>query len=256
MRAIFSRRWTYDELPEDPIPDDGTILHALLLIPPFATQSAGYYSAWIQPDSAASAYMNNLYWIERKLNAKLCSTYGASGLRQLLQSIGRVSKQLGHAKRTFMRNLRKSWDGFRYERRHSALRRELQKEQEEFRKFLSGRKDRWDGEYYLKENPDAAETGLTPLEHYLTEGWKENRNPSEGLRTNVYLRVNPDCRLLDVSPLEHYYIFSRKRMVFRSYGELREYINEHGGEILRKSRVFDAAYYTERCRNKHGLLPY
>lgn len=255
MRAIFSRRWTYDELPEDPIPDDGTILHALLLIPPFAAQSAGYYSAWIQPDSAASAYMNNLYWIERKLNAKLCSTYGASGLRQLLQSIGRVSKQLGHAKRTFMRNLRKSWDGFRYERRHSALRRELQKEQEEFRKFLSGRKDLWDGEYYLKENPDAAETGLTPLEHYLTEGWKENRNPSEGLRTNVYLRVNPDCRLLDVSPLEHYYIFSRKRMVFRSYGELREYINEHGGEILRKSRVFDPAYYTERCRKKHGFLP-
>ena len=255
LRAIFRRRWTYDELPEDPIPDDGTILHALELVPPFAAQSAGYYSAWIMPDSAAAAYLNNLNYIERQLSSRLRSTYGASGLRQLLRNIGSVSKKLSHAKRSFMKSLRGSWDGFRYRRRHSAVRRELENEHEQLIEFLSVRKDLWDGDYYLRENPDVAETGLTPLEHYLTEGWKENRNPSEGLRTNVYLRVNPDCRLLDVSPLEHYYIFSRTRMVFRSYGELREYLNEHGGEILRKSSMFDPRYYTEHCRKKHGFLP-
>ena len=255
LRKIFSRRWSYEDLPEEPLPEDGTIAHALELLPPFSAQAAGYYSAWIDPKSAASACLNNLYWIERNLSAKLSCTYGASGLRQLLRNIGSVRKQLSFRKRSFMKRLRGTWDAFSYARRHKALKRALEKDHEEFLEFLSGRKDLWDAEYYLRENPDIAETGLTPLEHYMSKGWLENRNPSEGLRTNVYLRVNPDCRLLGVSPLEHYYVCSRKRKVFRSYGELRDYLSRNGVLILKISPRFDPEYYTERCRRKHGFLP-
>ena len=255
LRTMFCRKWSYDDLPEEPLPEDGTIAHALERLPAFAAQAAGYYSAWIEPRSAASAYLNNLCYIERQLNSKLCSTYGISGLKQILQNIGRVSKQLSFRKRSFMKRLRGSWDAFRYARRHKALKRALEKEHEEFLEFLSGREDLWDSEYYLRENPDIAETGLTPIEHYMTKGWLENRSPSEGLRTNVYLRVNPDCRLLGVSPLEHYYICSRKRRVFRSFQELRLFISEHGTEILRNSSKFSPDYYTRCYKKKHGFLP-
>lgn len=255
LKKIFSRKWSYDDLPEDPLPEDGTIAHALECLPAFAAQASGYYSAWIEPHSAASSYLNNLYWIERQLNARLCSTYGVSGLKQILGNIGRVSKRLELRKRAFTAKVRSSWDSFRYGRRHAAAERQLEKEHEEFSAFISGRKELWDPEYYLKENPDIAETGLSPLEHYLRHGWTENRNPSGSLRTNVYLRVNPDCRLLGVSPLEHYYICSRKRKVFCSYAGLREYIREHGSEILTRSSMFDPGYYTERYRKKHGFLP-
>ena len=255
LRKIFGRKWSYDDLPEDPLPDDGTVVHALELIPQFAAQASGYYSAWIQPDAGAASYLNNLYWIDSKLNGKLFETYGVSGLNQLLRNIGRISKKLSHARHSCAIRLRGAWDAFRYGQRHAAAARLLERERKNFVEFISARKDLWDPDCYLKENPDIAETGLSPLEHYMKEGWKENRNPSEALRTNVYLRVNPDCRLLGVSPLEHYYICSRKRKVFCSYAELREFISEHGAEILRNSSKFDPGYYTERCRKKHGYLP-
>ena len=255
LGKIFSRKWSYDDLPEDPLPEDGTIAHALERLPQFAAQAAGYYSAWIEPQAAASSYLNNLWWIERQLNSRLCSAYGISGLKQLLGNVGSVSKKLGRAKRAFEAKIRGSWESFRYGRRRAASCLLLKREHDEFEAFLSGRKDLWDPEYYLKENPGIAESGLSPLEHYLRKGWKESRNPSASLRTNVYLRVNPDCALLGVSPLEHYYICSRKRKLFRSYGELRNYLSEQGILILRRSAMFDPEYYTERCRKKHGFLP-
>ena len=58
-----------------------------------------------------------------------------------------------------------------------------------------------------------------------------------------------------MSPLEHYYVCSRNRKVFRSYGELREYLSRNGALILKISPRFDPEYYTERCRRKHGFLP-
>ncbi len=34
---------------------------------------------------------------------------------------------------------------------------------------------RLDLEHYLSQNPDVAESGIDPLRHYLTFGWKEKR---------------------------------------------------------------------------------
>ena len=255
LRKVFCRNWTYDELPQEPLPPDGTILHALEKILPFAAQASGYCSAWIQPDVAAASIQNNLYYIDRKVSGKLFQTYGTSGLRPLLRNIGRISKDLDNVKKAAQGKIRYAWDGFRYGRRRRAVLRQFGKEHERFIEFLSGRNDLWDPDYYLGENPDIAGKGLSPLDHYLTAGWKESRSPSGSLVTDAYLRVNPDCRLLDVSPLVHYYIYSRKRKVFCSYEELRGYLIEHGAEILKNSSVFDPDYYTKCCSKKHGFLP-
>ena len=78
MKKLFSKHWTYDDLPGEPIPPDGTILHVQKLerIHPFVVQSSGYYSAWVHPDCGAATYMNNIYYIDRTLNEKLFIAYG------------------------------------------------------------------------------------------------------------------------------------------------------------------------------------
>lgn len=87
IRRLFSRKWTYDDLPDEPVPIDGTILHALERIHPYVAQASGYYSAWVHPDCAAATYMNNIYYIERTLNEKLFSTYGYTFLPQMVGNI-------------------------------------------------------------------------------------------------------------------------------------------------------------------------
>ena len=255
LRKVFLRKWSYDELPPDTLSPDGTVLDALEKILPFAAQASGYYSAWIQPDASVASFQNSLYYIDRKLSGKLFKFYGTSGFRQLIRNIGKISKDLDNAKKAALGKIRHSLDSFRYGRMRGAVLCWFGKEREHFDEFLSGRNDLWDPEYYLRENPDIAEKGIAPLEHYLTEGWKEGRSPSEQLVAEAYLRVNPDCRLLDVPPLVHYYIFSRKRKVFCSFEELKEYLIEHGEEILKNSSVFDPEFYTDCCRKKHGFLP-
>ncbi len=42
----------------------------------------------------------------------------------------------------------------------------------------------FDREFYIRNNPDVAESGCDPLDHYLIVGWKENRAPFA--RWNVY----------------------------------------------------------------------
>jgi len=255
LKKILSLHWNYSDFPEKPLPSDGTIAHALERIPQFVAQSAGFYSAWIQPESAVTAYQNNLYYISRTLNERLFDVYGISGLKQILKSIGRVSRDFDRTKKAVARKIFSSWNKFCSMRRHSAMKLLIEKEHEQFLEFLSGRIDLWDPEYFLHENPDIAANGDSPLEYYIDSGWKEGCCPSGSLITDAYLRVNQDCRQLDLSPLEHYYIFSRKRKVFRSYMELREYMLEHGAEILRNSSMFDPEYYTKCCRKRHGYLP-
>ena len=87
MKKLFSKHWTYDDLPGEPIPPDGTILHALERIHPYVVQASGYYSAWVHPDYAAETYMNNIYHIDRTLNEKLFSAYGYQNLPQMVCNI-------------------------------------------------------------------------------------------------------------------------------------------------------------------------
>ena len=67
--------------------------------------------------------------------------------------------------------------------------------------------------------------------------------------------VNPDCALAHISPLAHYYVNSRRRRVFLSYADLREYIVWKGLEILKKSSRFNPEYYMDCCREKLGDIP-
>lgn len=64
--------------------------------------------------------------------------------------------------------------------------------------------------WYLKTYPDVAASKMNPIDHYLTYGWKEGRNPSAFFDGNAYLRDNADVKLAGRNPLLHYEKYGHK----------------------------------------------
>lgn len=65
----------------------------------------------------------------------------------------------------------------------------------------------FDSNWYLRNNPDIAESGINPLLHYWQFGAKEGRNPNEYFDAQWYLEKNLDVRISSMDPLEHYWRF-------------------------------------------------
>ncbi len=63
--------------------------------------------------------------------------------------------------------------------------------------------------HYLSENPDVAESGVDPVEHYFHTGWREGRNPNKQFDTRYYLGANEDVRTSEINPFWHYLVAGR-----------------------------------------------
>lgn len=68
----------------------------------------------------------------------------------------------------------------------------------------------FDAAYYLERYPDVAAAGLDPVEHYVTYGTEEGRDPSPDFSTRYYLESNPDVRAAGVNPFYHYVVTGRE----------------------------------------------
>jgi hypothetical protein len=62
----------------------------------------------------------------------------------------------------------------------------------------------FDPAFYLTSNPDIAEAGADPLEHFLTTGWLEGRDPNARFSVRDYLETYPDIVQAGVNPFVHY----------------------------------------------------
>ena len=62
----------------------------------------------------------------------------------------------------------------------------------------------FDREYYLQQYPEVRQSGLSPLMHFLKQGWREGKNPSRDFNTRLYLELHPDVENAEVNPLVHY----------------------------------------------------
>jgi len=63
----------------------------------------------------------------------------------------------------------------------------------------------FDEEYYLMLNPDVKKSALSPYEHYMKKGWKEDRtSPSYKFDMKKYLDVYQDVKNNNLNPIEHY----------------------------------------------------
>jgi len=62
----------------------------------------------------------------------------------------------------------------------------------------------FDSAYYLAHNPDVAAAGIDPYQHYLSNGWREGRDPSALFSISYYLLHNPDVAAAGIDPLLHF----------------------------------------------------
>lgn len=82
LEKLLGMEWSYADFPQEPNALDGTLLHAIERLYPFAAQQEGYYSAWILSDAYAPRYLLNLYHALQKSERE---HYEGSLLRCIVQ---------------------------------------------------------------------------------------------------------------------------------------------------------------------------
>lgn len=87
LKCLFTHDWKYNEMPEEPLADDATLLHAVERIYPFCVQEEGYYSAWVMVDSYARIELDNWDYMNQELNKAEFDKVGVKPFRALLDSI-------------------------------------------------------------------------------------------------------------------------------------------------------------------------
>jgi hypothetical protein len=68
----------------------------------------------------------------------------------------------------------------------------------------------FDADFYRARNPDIDEAGLDPLQHFLSGGWREGRDPTPDFSVRAYLDANEDVALLGLNPFLHWLTHGRE----------------------------------------------
>ena len=84
LAPLFTAGWNYEDFPAEPQAHDGTFIHAVERIYPYAAQQAGYYSAWVLSADFAALELTNYHYMLRELNMRLipaCDSVDFTDLR-------------------------------------------------------------------------------------------------------------------------------------------------------------------------------
>ncbi len=73
LRKLYEKDWKYEDFPEEPLPEDGTVSHAIERVRPFVAQAAGYYSAMVLSDVYAGVEYTNLSYYLKEYHAILAN---------------------------------------------------------------------------------------------------------------------------------------------------------------------------------------
>ncbi len=86
----------------------------------------------------------------------------------------------------------------------------------------------FDARWYLQNNPDVAESGMSPARHYLLHGVKSRRNPSPFFVNDEYLALHNDVRASGMNPLLHYECYGKREGRPILFTELKEPVFPEG----------------------------
>ena len=67
LKPLYDHDWKYEEYPKEPNNTDGTLLHAIERLYPFAVQDAGYYVEWLMADTYAQIEVDNIDFMNHEL---------------------------------------------------------------------------------------------------------------------------------------------------------------------------------------------
>ncbi|GJD31119.1 hypothetical protein PMNALOAF_2372 [Methylobacterium adhaesivum] len=108
---------------------------------------------------------------------------------------------------------------------------------------LVARSGLFDEAYYLRSNPDVAESGLDPIVHYLTSGFREGREPAAFFDGKTYAQRYPDVGTAGQAPLVHW---MRVGKAEGRRAPIRDAAATTAGtdyDLVARSGLFDPAYY-------------
>ena len=113
--------------------------------------------------------------------------------------------------------------------------------------------DFFDQEYYLEEYPDVLRSNIHPIYHFLSQGYKEMRNPTAEFKTSKYYEDHPELIKEDINPFVHY-INSNMQNKSNKYSKEKD-------KIINNNKIFLSNYSFEKIKplvsiiilNKNGL---
>lgn len=79
LKKLLNYDWKFEDFPDEPVDDDGTILHAIERIHGFVCQDAGYYPAYLLSDKSASIELTNLEYMIKTLNKTMFANACGAG---------------------------------------------------------------------------------------------------------------------------------------------------------------------------------
>lgn len=82
LRPLWEYGFSYEEFCEEPMPEDGTISHAIERILPYVAQAQGYYSGIVMTPGYASLQISNLNYLLCQTVARSKDEYSISTCRQ------------------------------------------------------------------------------------------------------------------------------------------------------------------------------
>lgn len=81
LKPLAAHHWDYAEFPKEPNSTDGTLLHAIERIYPFACVEAGYYPAYLLSDRYAAIEYSTMRYYVREFN-RMCTRQGIHGCQR------------------------------------------------------------------------------------------------------------------------------------------------------------------------------
>lgn len=99
----------------------------------------------------------------------------------------------------------------------------------------------FDESFYVQNNSDVKDFGVSPFDHFMNIGWKEGRNPNENFSIRFYLDTHIDVAESGINPFVHYYNYgiNEERLVSSV-----NYTSEAAfKEVLKRN--FDKNYYLQ-----------
>lgn len=96
LKALFTHGWRYEDFPPEPVEHDGSFLHAVERIIPFAAQQEGYYSAWLLSDRFASVELTSYHYMLRQLNLRLIPVCRSEDFQELRAGVERLTPRGFH----------------------------------------------------------------------------------------------------------------------------------------------------------------
>lgn len=105
--------------------------------------------------------------------------------------------------------------------------------------LLCYKRELFNPRYYLEKNVEVKISGVDPLMHYLSEGWKNEYNPSPEFDTKKYIDVYLNNKSKNICPLVHYYQEGFKKGFYPFRADHEYYLKWPGRKPKKRYTIYN-----------------